>query len=335
MDPTTPLRPPGNDKLFRRRLIAWFRWHGRDLPWRGISDPYAILVSEFMLQQTQVATVIEYFGRWMQRFPDFESLAAADEQDVLHAWQGLGYYSRARNLQRAARAVVERHSGELPRNPDAIRALPGVGPYTAGALATFAFDLPEPAIDGNVTRVLARLFDFRESVDSLAGTRKFQEWAKALQPRLAAGQFNAALMELGALVCVARRPRCEICPVKSFCSTRDPASLPLKRPRPQTLRITDRRALILSRGRVLLEQEVSRRWRGLWVLPRANGAPTEELLVTKYTITHHQVALHVLRGKAPRKIGARQQWIPRKEVARFPMPSPHRRVLDLLLPEAR
>lgn len=169
----------------RRQLTAWFRDAARDLPWRRTRDPYAILVSELMLQQTQVATVIPYYERWLQRFPDFGTLAAADEHDVLSLWQGLGYYSRARNLHRAARHVVAQHGEVLPADAEAIRALPGVGRYTAGAVASFAFDLPEPLVDANVARVLARLLNLQEAIDSAAGQRALWETAEALVPKKA------------------------------------------------------------------------------------------------------------------------------------------------------
>ena len=218
-------------RSFRSRLVAWFNKNGRELPWRRTRDPYAVLVSEMMLQQTQVATVIDYFQRWMKRFPDFASLSSASEADVLHAWQGLGYYSRARNLHRAAQIVVEKHGGKMPRDIEAIRALPGIGRYTAGAVATFAFDQSTPILDANIARVLARLFDIHTPVDTAAGQLALWRIAGGLQPRKSAGVFNESLMELGALVCTPRQPKCPACPVRSFCSADKPAALPIKKPR--------------------------------------------------------------------------------------------------------
>lgn len=205
---------------FRRNLVAWFRRHGRDLPWRRTRDPYQILVSEVMLQQTQVARVTEYWPRFLLRFPTVQHLAVATPKRVRDAWEGLGYYQRADNLRRAARHLVAHHNGEVPRNATALRSLPGVGAYTAGAVASFAYELAEPAIDTNVARVLRRAFHPKLRPGA-AGDRRLWNTAKALVPRagMAAWTTNQALMELGALVCTARVMHCEICPVRTACLT--------------------------------------------------------------------------------------------------------------------
>lgn len=212
--------PPARRRRFKRRLLAWFRAHGRDLPWRRTRDPYRILVSEVMLQQTQVARVEGYWDRFLSRFPTLEALAAAPPPMVREAWQGLGYYRRADNLHRLAREVVTNHSGALPRTADALRALPGVGAYTAGAVASFAYELPEPAVDTNVDRVLRRAFHPRIGAGARAA-RQLAATARALVPRpgLDAWTTNQALMELGALVCTARAMPCHACPVQPACST--------------------------------------------------------------------------------------------------------------------
>lgn len=204
-------------ELLREALLRWYDAHRRDLPWRDATDPYAVWISEIMLQQTRVAAVVPYFTAWMARFPTVAALASAPQQEVLHAWQGLGYYSRARNLHHAAQLVVERHNGQVPADVDALRALPGVGPYTAGAIASIAFGLQAPLVDGNVIRVLACLFvlDLDPSVPRNA--RVFWDHAGALVPADRPGDFNQSLMELGAIVCVPRSPRCDVCPVHSFC----------------------------------------------------------------------------------------------------------------------
>lgn len=202
---------------FRKTLLEFFEQRQRDLPWRDAPwrdtpTPYGTLVSEIMLQQTRVETVVPYYLRWMERFPDLEALAAADEEDVLRMWQGLGYYSRARNLLKAAREVVNLHDGELPRSWASLQGLPGVGPYTAGAVASIAFGKPEPAVDGNVRRVLARL------MDEAAPTRgTLETWARDLVDPHRPGDFNQALMELGAMVCTPRAPSCGGCPVSHHC----------------------------------------------------------------------------------------------------------------------
>ncbi len=205
---------------FRRKLLAWFRRHGRDLPWRRTRDPYRILVSEIMLQQPQVTRVTEYWPRFLERFPTIHDLAQASPSRVREAWDGLGYYRRAVNLQRAARDVVTHHEGEVPRDTAVLRTLPGIGAYTAGAVASFAFELAEPAIDTNVTRVLRRAFHPRLKSGS-AANRTLWDTAKSLVPRAgnAAWSTNQALMELGALICTARVKRCDICPVRAECKT--------------------------------------------------------------------------------------------------------------------
>lgn len=207
-------------RLFKRRLLAWFRRHGRDLPWRRTRDPYQVLVSEVMLQQTQVTRVTEYWPRFLERFPTLEALAGSPPARVREAWAGLGYYRRADNLHRLARTVTRDHHGVLPRDLAALRTLPGIGPYTAGAVASFAWELPEPAVDTNVHRVLRRVFHPRVTRNA-RGLAKLTRVAQLLVPRAGndAWTTNQALMELGALVCTARVMRCGSCPVKAVCRT--------------------------------------------------------------------------------------------------------------------
>jgi A/G-specific adenine glycosylase len=204
---------------FRRRLLRWFRRHGRDLPWRRTRDPYHIVVSEFMLQQTQVSRVAAYYHRFLTRYPSIEALAAAPAAAVRESWDGLGYYRRAANLHRLAQVVVEEHGGVVPADPAALVRLPGVGRYTAGAVACFAYERATPAVDTNVARVIRRAF--HPKLQGTALVRRIWETAEALVPRQrrTAWQFNQGIMELGALVCIARRPRCEECPVRSCCRT--------------------------------------------------------------------------------------------------------------------
>lgn len=205
---------------FKRRLVAWFRAHGRDLPWRRTRDPYQVLISEVMLQQTQVSRVEGYWHRFLERFPTMHHLAAARPARVREAWAGLGYYRRATNLHTLARTVVTHHDGHLPQTTSELRALPGVGRYTAGAVASFAWEAAEPAVDTNVARVLRRVFH-PDLPRGAAGERQLWETAKALVPRRgpSAWATNQALMELGALICTARIARCGECPVRSACRT--------------------------------------------------------------------------------------------------------------------
>lgn len=316
---------------FRKSLTAWFKKSGRDLPWRRTRDPYAILVSEIMLQQTQVATVLDYFQRWMKRFPDFASLACASEADVLSVWQGLGYYSRARNLHRAAQIVMRDHAGKMPPSPDEIRKLPGIGRYTAGAVATFAFDLPTPIVDANIARVLARLLDLHIPIDSTAGRDALWAQAEALQPARNAGLFNSAIMELGALVCLPRAPKCLACPVKKFCRTPKPESLPVKKAPRKTIALAEHCGWITRKGRILLEQQTGPRWRGLWklpLLPRAVSSPP--LLQLVYPFTHHRVTLAVHSQRPPATAAASQRWFKIKDLAQLAIAAPHRRAIARL-----
>lgn len=204
----------------KRKLLAWFRRHGRDLPWRRTRDPYQILVSEVMLQQTQVSRVEGYWGRFLERFPTIHHLADAPPRRVHESWAGLGYYRRATNLHLLAREVVTHHGGELPRSVTALRALPGVGAYTAGAIASFAFELPEAAVDTNVARVLRRIFHPRLP-QGAKGEQQLWATARSLvsRPGLTTWTTNQALMELGALVCTARVMHCDKCPVRAACRT--------------------------------------------------------------------------------------------------------------------
>lgn len=315
----------------RTRVVAWFRFNGRDLPWRRTHDPYAILVSEFMLQQTQVATVIDYYERWMRRFPHFRSLAAAGETEVMQAWAGLGYYSRVRNLHRAAQQVVAEHGGELPNRPEVIAALPGVGRYTAGAVGSFAFDRRTPVVDTNVARVLARILDLRLPIDLAPGRERIWRTAQALLPLRRGREFNSALMELGALICTARAPRCLVCPIRGDCATPDPESVPVKKPRRKTVMLTEDCAWITEKGMVLLEQQTGRRWQALWKLPIASKLhATEPLVALTYAFTHHRVELRVDR-EAARLARGSERWFPLEMLDTIGLPSPHRRALERLL----
>ena len=319
---------PENVRAFRRCLLRWFRRYGRDLPWRKTRDPYAILVSEFMLQQTQVATVVPYYKKWLGCFPDFASVARASQNDVLHAWQGLGYYNRARNLHATAKMVQARYRGVLPSDIAAIRKLPGVGRYTANAVATFAFNRPVPIVEANSSRVLARLFNIRVPIDSAIGREKLWKNAAQLVPKRNAARFNSALMDLGALVCLPDKPKCTVCPVKKFCGAKNPEALPIKKSKPRTKRLIERHAFVVSNGRVLLEQS-SARWRGMWTLPRlkrqAFGRP---LYRSTFPFTHHRIAFVVYRRATPNRIAPTQQWF--ESIDHIAMPSPHRRAVQAL-----
>jgi len=257
---------------FRRRLAAWFTRSARDLPWRRTRDPYCVWVSEIMLQQTQVATVKPYFERFVRAFPTIEALAAADEQQVLRLWEGLGYYRRARQLYQAARVIVAEHGGEFPRDRRSVRRLPGIGRYTAGAILSIAFDAREPILEANSTRLLARLRAYRGDPASTAGSRILWAIAEAVLPRTKVGAFNQALMELGSTVCLAKAPRCDACPAAALCLARAAglqAAIPAPKPKRPAETRREAAVLVHRRGRVLVVQRPEgQRWAGLWDFPR-------------------------------------------------------------------
>ena len=318
-------------KVFQSAPLRWYRRNGRDLPWRRTRDPYAILVSEFMLQQTQVAAVIPYYKEWLKRFPNFAALAAAPERDVLHAWQGLGYYSRARHLHSAARQISRDHKGRCPQTIDQILALPGVGRYTAHAVLTFAYDQPVGLAETNIVRLLARLFDITVPVDSSAGRNLIWNHASRLVPNDRAGAFNSALMDLGATVCLSGAPHCGICPVQKFCRASDPSTLPVKRPRPKKRKLSEHHAWLIERGRILL-QKCQQRWRGMWMLPALASTRTcAPLHVSKFPFTHHEVTLQIFAARPASAPSREQRWFPLRSLESIPIPSPHRRAIEALL----
>ena len=258
-------------------LLDWYEHNARELPWRLAVSPYRTWISEIMLQQTQVETVLPYFERWMARFPDIETLAAADAQDVLTLWEGLGYYSRARNLHRAARQVMMDHNGQLPRTRGSLGTLPGIGPYTAAAIASIAFGEDVAAVDGNIRRVFARLFDVRIPARSTQGEQELGALAQAHLPLGRAGDYNQALMDLGALICKPKKPDCISCPIAANCIARKlglQEERPVRMPRKKIPHLTVTAAVIHQDGQVLLAQRPPKGLLGgLWEFP---GGTLEE-----------------------------------------------------------
>ncbi|HEY2124342.1 MAG TPA: A/G-specific adenine glycosylase [Chthoniobacterales bacterium] len=312
-------------------MLRWYAKHGRDLPWRRTRDPYAILVSELMLQQTTVATVVPRYQEWLRRFPDFPTLAAASERQVLHAWQGLGYYSRARHVHAAARQICRDHAGRCPETLEKLRALPGVGHYTAQAVLAFAFDRPVGIVETNIARLLARLSNMTQPIDAAPGRRLMWAQASQLVPLRGAAIFNSALMDLGATVCLPRTPKCGICPVRKFCRATNPADLPVKRPRPKKTRLSEHHALTIKRDQILLQQ-CRQRWRGMWMLPPLSSARTRAPLHTrKFPFTHHEVTLRVFAARAPSVRSGEQRWFHLRRLESIPIPSPHRRAIEALV----
>jgi A/G-specific adenine glycosylase len=333
----------------------------RDLPWRRSRDPYAVWVSEIMLQQTRVAQAGPYFERFMRRFPTVKALARARPQSVLKAWEGMGYYSRARNLHRAAREVVERHGGRLPDTAEELIRLPGIGRYTAGAIASIAFGRAEPVLDGNVARVLCRLYALVGDPKSAPVQGKLWDLARRLMPAREAGLFNQALMDLGAMVCVPRNPRCAACPLAPVCAAHAQGRqdrYPEAAPRKAVPHEIVAAGLVWKRGKILIRLRPERGLLGgLWELPQARREGRQSLrtallgevrdrvglkvsvgkpiAAVDHAYTHFRITLHVLpctyqSGRA-RAAGCEAiRWVEPRALGRFPFPRAHHKVFALL-----
>ncbi|MCX6633223.1 MAG: A/G-specific adenine glycosylase [Candidatus Solibacter sp.] len=317
-------------------LLAWYARGHRDLPWRHTRDPYAIWVSEIMLQQTRAQAVIPYYRRFLERFPTVAALAAAAEDDVLALWSGLGYYSRARNLWRAAQRIAA--AGGFPREYAAIRALPGIGDYTAAAVGSIAFDLPYAVLDGNVLRVVARVENDASDISAGRTRERFreiaQQWLDAREP----GHFNQALMELGATVCLPRNPLCLVCPLATCCRARlegTAAQLPVKLRKTAAVRLSGTLLVVRNRGRILLRQRDAgaSRMAGFWDLPSPEDLPAAELGERigeiRHTITHHHYSLEVCSATASLPDGEGFRWFKIAQLAEIPVSTTARKALQL------
>ncbi|HET7545802.1 MAG TPA: A/G-specific adenine glycosylase [Polyangiaceae bacterium] len=345
-----------------RALLAWYAQHRRELPWRKSQDPYAVWVSEMMLQQTQVRTVIPYFQSWMQRFPDVTALANAEESEVLHAWQGLGYYSRARNLRRAAQEMLRVHDGRVPERVSELLALPGIGPYSAGAIASIAYGHAEPLVDGNVIRVLSRLFALRGDPNKAPLKAELWSRARALVPAEAPGDFNQSLMELGATVCTPRSPRCAACPLAGHCRALAQdlvETLPELPTRAKATPVHAVSAIAMRAGRVLITKlrPDAPRWAGMWLFPNAEVGSNETpeaavaralqstvglrgeasglFCVVRHTVTRFRITLDAYRasvssGSARAVSVSECAWKRPDELHDLAMPKAHRRIASAL-----
>ncbi len=314
----------------QKSLVGWYLEAGRTLPWRIDRNPYRILVSELMLVQTTVAAVIPYFERFLLQFPDIRSLAEAEESEVLKAWEGLGYYRRARHLHAAVQQVVRQHGGMIPDDPEAIRALPGVGRYIAGAVMSFAFDRPEPIVEANSQRVFARLLALRSDLKAASTRERIWQAAERLVPAQDAGAFNQALMDLGAMICTPRQPSCLICPLSALCRARERGlqdEIPIATTKPPPFIVTEACAVVVRQGKVLIVQRGrGRLWEQFWEFPtihvegadpagRSFGSPVElaegvrrltgirseigpHLTDIRYSVTNHRATLRVFRANA-------------------------------------
>lgn len=321
---------------FHRDLIAWYEKNKRDLPWRHTRSPYAIALSEFMLQQTQVVTALPYYERWLQLFPDWKSLAEAPIDRVLKAWEGLGYYQRARNLQKLAQAVAASATGELPSTAAALVELPGIGPYTARAIASFAFGENVGVLDGNVIRVLTRVFAIRENVADRAVQQQLWALVEAITPPGNAPTYNQAIMEIGALVCLPRKPACLLCPLAPVCQGKsEPEQFPVKE-RAEVKAVVETVAVIENKGRWWCEQRSSaRRLAEFWRFPDFDAklmTTLGELTRFKYTITNHRIDLTAVRASwlTPPKKNDTGRWLTPEEIHSLPFSAAHRKIAKLL-----
>ncbi|MEO0454167.1 MAG: A/G-specific adenine glycosylase [Verrucomicrobiota bacterium] len=322
---------PSTVRSIRQRLLRWYQTHARELPWRSVPTPYRVAVSELMLQQTQIKTVLPYYHRWMERFPDWGSLARAREQTVLKHWEGLGYYSRARNLHRLAKVVLTDYGGELPDDKLSLLKLPGIGPYTAGAILSIAFQKQEPLVDGNVERVLARLFNWHQEIKSKHSQQQLWAWAKQLTPARHPGDFNQALMELGALICTPRNPQCLICPLKTTCQAGEPEKLPVKRAK-ETMLESASYAVITEANKIWLLQPGSPgRWKDLYRLPEFDEKVMSNgplLHAFKFAITKYQVSAQLIQTGWNTTAPQTGEYVLIDDLKKLSLPSPHRKALQ-------
>lgn len=320
-----------NASAFRTTLLTWFKKNGKTYPWRQTMNPWAILVSEIMLQQTTVASVIanQRFEKFLTQFPTIHSIAQASESTILRAWEGLGYYNRVRNLQRCAQIIISEFGGTFPSDAAQLITLPGIGKYTAGAVSSFAFNQAEPIVDGNIARVISRLLDEQQAIDSALGQKIIWSAAEEMLEKKSPRIFNSALMELGQSICSPRKPSCPICPVRDFCHSRDPEKLPIKKPRKQFKQITEHALLSLKNGKILLSLGNDSRRKGFWKFPLRSAeecAHLTPLSTHRYVITHHKVTLHLYQHK-PLNLQKDEQYLPLTEIEDLPIATPIRKIL--------
>jgi len=330
-----PLHPrtssPSIDSKIRKslpRLYAWYRRHHRPLPWRRNPTPYHVTVSEFMAQQTRMAVVIPYYDRWIRRFPNWSSLAQAPRRVVLRQWEGLGYYRRAGFLHELARSVINRYRGRIPSDPETLRTLPGIGDYTAGAIASIAFNVKAPSFDGNVARVLGRLTTGpRRPRD----TKHLRNLADRLVPKKEPGIHNQALMELGALVCLPKHPLCPTCPFQRNCPTAG-KKIPPSPTRPKPIPVEES-ILVIRRGSSvwLTRYHPQGRWQGLWLLPTTKKPKSGPKPVHRisYPYTRYKITAGVYHAPKATRLG-QGRWFRPPQLKQATLPAPHRKILKLL-----
>lgn len=332
----------------RQKLLDWFHENRRDLPWRYDRDPYKVWVSEIMLQQTQVDTVIPYYNRFMEKFPTVHALADAADEDVLKAWEGLGYYSRARNLHSAVREVARDYGGVVPNQPEEISRLKGVGPYTAGAILSLAYGKAEPAVDGNVMRVMARLFAIEDDIAKQATRVKMEQLVRQLIPPDAPGAFNEGLMELGALICTPRNPDCLFCPLIAECKGREAGiheQLPVKKKNKPVRLVSLVCGIVMKEGRVLVRKRPEQGLlAGMWEFPNVEQADLSALLpgmdikwgpavgTVSHVFSHVKWKLKVYRGEIHGQqcvLPADYHWVDLAALSEYAFPKVFHKVRQL------
>jgi len=350
----------------QNKLLEWFDRHQRPLPWRKHYKPYEVWVSEIMLQQTQMETVLPYFDRWMKAFPTLKSLADSDEKKVLKTWEGLGYYSRARNIHASAKEIVSKHSGNFPSDFDTILSLKGIGRYTAGAIASIAFNQEKPIVDGNVLRVLSRIYAIKKPIDVEKNKALFWKLQTKLIPKGKARYFNQALMELGALVCTTQNPSCALCPLRTFCKAfkaQNPEDYPFRQHRKKIVKVSAAALVLENHGKFLIRlRPVGGIMGGLWEFPewklsRGKSLNTSQLErktqqcilnefsgpfrgiqtlgTLKRNYTHFNESLHVFffgckENLKPPQTPWTHRWATRRDFKKYPFSSAHAKIVDLI-----
>lgn len=342
-------------------LLKWFDKNKRDLPWRKNKDPYAVWISEIMLQQTQVDTVIPFYTRWMKAFPDIAALAHASPDAILKHWEGLGYYTRVRNLHKAAEIILEKHKGIFPEDFQTVLSLPGIGRYTSGAILSIAFDQKLPVLDGNVMRVFARLFLINEPVNSAPVQKKLWKKAEELMPSKRTGDYNQSLMELGALICTPKNPQCALCPLQKICLAKkegSPSLLPVKTPKTKIEKIRTVIALLWRKNKIFIQKRKAEGFLGgLWEFPGGKVEKQEseeealqreikeelgiaiEIIkprpLIRHAYTRFQVTLYPfdckpLSNKITRTSATEHQWVKPQALSSFAFPAANKKLIQIL-----
>lgn len=331
--------PNHQKKLFSQKIIDWFKENGASYPWRETTNPYKIWISEVMLQQTRIATILEkkYYTNWLTTFPDIKSLAESSEQQILKQWEGLGYYSRARNLQKAAKIIMAKHKGKMPEDVELLESLPGIGKYTSRAIASFSYNNFVPIVDGNIMRVLARLNDYKENIDLPKNQNQLWKWADELLTEKNSKIYNSGLMEIGQTICVRTNPRCNACPIKKWCKAKDPNSLPIKTVKPPAIKKEELCLFLIRNNQILLEQEKGSLRKDFWKLPSISNMDYSDwplLYEATYPITKFKVTLRAYKPHVTwNKNSLDHKWIHLEDLVDLPIATPHRKAIDTLKKE--